>query len=77
MRSAEQHKMEQFLDAIPRAIYNVSRVFRTSDVCHWLQWDHDECDRVTGLLEKAGLLNRLPNGEAILTSAGLRRIIRE
>jgi len=42
------------------------------DVCHCLQWDRAACDDIATRLEKEGLLNRLPNDQAILTSAGMK-----
>lgn len=73
MSSVEQQRIEQFLAALAHVSHARGRIFRIDDVCHWLQWDRAECDRVAGLMEKDGLLNRLPDGGAILTSAGLQR----
>jgi hypothetical protein len=64
-------KMREFLVAAMKAADGHGRVFRIEDAFGWLeQWDRTDCDRLAALLEKDGLLNRLPNGEAILTTAG-------
>jgi len=65
-------KPKAYLSAAAQVSSTSGRVFRLSEVCRCLQWDHSECRRVAQLLEKEGLLNRLPDDEGILTTAGLK-----
>jgi Mn-dependent DtxR family transcriptional regulator len=69
-----QRKIEAYLAATMKVSKVPGRVFSLADVCLSLQWDWATCDEVSTQLEKAGLLNRLPNDQAILTSAGMRRV---
>jgi hypothetical protein len=65
-------RMQEFLVAATRATDGDGRVFRLDHICGSLEWEHADCQRVAALLEKEGLLNRLPDGEAILTTAGVQ-----
>ena len=67
-------KLETYLAATTKVSRVPGRVFSLSDVCDSLNWERAECDTVATQLEKAGLLNRLPNDQAILTSAGMKRM---
>ena len=69
--SLADQRMRQFLAAATTATDGDGKVFRLDHVCGRLRWDRDECDRTATLLEKQGWLNRLPAGEAILTTAGI------
>jgi hypothetical protein len=64
--------MQEFLVAATRATDADGRIFRLDDICGSLDWECIDCDRVAALLEKEGLLNRLPDGKAILTTAGVQ-----
>jgi hypothetical protein len=63
--------MRQFLAAATRATDGDGKIFQLDQVCGRLRWGRDECERTATLLEKQGWLNRLPEGEAILTTAGI------
>jgi hypothetical protein len=67
-------KIEAYFAATTKVTRVAGRVFNLSDLRHCLQWERAECDMLTTHLEKAGLLNRLPNDEAILTTAGRKRV---
>lgn len=68
-----REKQEAYLAATAKVSRSPGRVFNLIDVCRCLKWDRTECETVSMQLEKAGLLNRLPNDEGILTSAGMAR----
>ena len=65
-------KMMEYLAAAAKVDRKRGQIFSLDDVNHGLQWESVECDRIAARLEKEGLLNRLPNGEAILTTAGMK-----
>jgi predicted transcriptional regulator of viral defense system len=65
-------KMKEYLAAAAKVGRKRGEIFALDDVDHWVQWESAECERIAAALEKEGLLSRLPNGEAILTTAGMR-----
>ena len=65
-------KMKEYLAAAAKVGRADGEIFALEEVNHWVHWDSLECERIAAALEKEGLLNRLPNGEAILTTAGMR-----
>ena len=69
-----REKMEAYLAATTKVTRVAGRTFSLVDLRHCLQWERAECETLTTQLEKAGLLNRLPNDEAILTSAGRKHL---
>lgn len=70
--AVELNKREKdFLAAAFIASWRQARVFEWDIVCGWLKCTHDECAKTSRRLEKAGLLNRLSDQSAILTTAGL------
>ena len=65
-------KMKEYLAAAAKVGRERGEIFPLEDVNGCVQWEDMECDRIAAALEKEGLLSRLPNGEAILTTAGIR-----
>ncbi len=63
-------KTMDFLAAAIQVSRGQSAIFRMQEACYYLKWSRTECDEVAARLEKDGLINRMPNDEAILTSAG-------
>jgi Mn-dependent DtxR family transcriptional regulator len=65
-------KLKEYLAAAAKIGRRQGQIFDLEEVGRLLQWERIECERVTSRLEKEGLLNRLPDGEAILTTAGTK-----
>jgi hypothetical protein len=63
-------KITEFLAAAIQVSRGRSRIFRLQEACNYLKWDRAVCDEISARLEKDGLINRLPNDEGILTTAG-------
>lgn len=62
-------RQRDFLQAAYLAAWRDGRIFKPGLVCEWLEMV-DDCPRIVRDLEKAGLLDNLPDGEAILTDRG-------
>jgi Mn-dependent DtxR family transcriptional regulator len=65
-------KMKEYLAAAAKVGRKRGEIFALEDVNHCIRWESMECERIAAALEKEGLLSRLPDGEAILTTAGMR-----
>ena len=59
-----------FMSALLRASKRQNSVVPLREVCDGLKMKADECGEVVRWAEKAGLLNKLGNDEAILTATG-------
>ena len=64
----DRHK--RFLVAALGAAWKENKAFNVRVVGSWLKFADAESDEIARMLEKANLIKSLPNGEAILTSAG-------